>query len=80
MNRWFVIDTVSQTKAERVLETLRKSGIDLPAKQFATQQSPAAAMTGWLAESEISADFSIDQDLELKSSRREQGDRAVCAP
>jgi len=68
VNRWFVIDTVSQTKAERVLETLRKSGIDLPAKQLATQQSPAAAMTGWLAESEISADFSIDQDLELKSS------------
>jgi recombination associated protein RdgC len=67
-NRWFVVDTVAESKAERLLETLRKSGNEFPAKRLDTQLSPAAAMTGWLAKGGISPDFTIDQDLELRAS------------
>src|SRR5450631_4120978 len=43
-NRWFVVDTVAETKAARLLETLRKSGNDFPATRLDTQLSPAVAM------------------------------------
>ena len=66
-NRWFVVDSAADAKGERVLETLRKSGNEFPAKRLDTQLSPGAAMTGWLAGGEISADFTIDQDLELRA-------------
>ena len=66
-NRWFVVDTVAESKAHRLVEILLKSGHDFPAKRLDTHLSPAAAMTGWLAKGEISADFTIDQDLELRA-------------
>lgn len=66
-NRWFVVDAAADTKGERVLETLRKGGNEFPAKRLDTQSSPAAAMTGWLATGDISGDFTIDQDLELRA-------------
>ena len=66
-NRWFVIDTVAESKAERVCETLLKSGADFPAKRLDTQLSPAVAMTGWLTKGVISPEFTIDQDLELRA-------------
>ena len=66
--RWFVVDTVADAKAERLLETLRKSGSEFPARRVDTQSSPSVAMTGWLARGEISPDFTIDQDLELRAN------------
>lgn len=66
-NRWFVVDAAAEAKGERVLETLRKSGNEFPAKRLDTQMSPGAAMTGWLAAGEISPAFTIDQDLELRA-------------
>lgn len=66
-NRWFVVDAAADAKGERVLETLRKSGNEFPAKRLDTQVSPGTAMTGWLAAGEISPDFTIDQDLELRA-------------
>jgi recombination associated protein RdgC len=66
-NRWFVVDAAGDTKGERVLETLRKSGNEFPAKRLDTQVSPGTAMTDWLSKGEISADFTIDQDLELRA-------------
>src|SRR3954463_9921759 len=65
-NRWFVVDAAADSKGERVLETLRKSGNEFPAKRLDTQVSPSTAMTTWLAEGEISPDFTLDQDLELR--------------
>ncbi len=65
--RWFIVDTVAEARAERLLETLRKSGLDFPCGRIDTRLSPAAAMAGWLAKGEVSANFSIDQDLELTS-------------
>ena len=67
VNRWFVIDSATDAKGERVLETLRKSGSEFPAGRLDTQLSPGTAMTGWLAKGDISPDFSIDQDLELRA-------------
>jgi recombination associated protein RdgC len=67
--RWFAVDSVAEAKAERLLETLRKSGNEFPARRLDTQLSPAAAMTGWLAKGGIfSPDFTIDQDLELRAN------------
>src|SRR3954471_6715079 len=66
-NRWLVVDAAADAKGERLLETLRKSGSTFPAKRLDTQVSPGVAMTGWLAKGEISPDFTIDQDLELRA-------------
>jgi recombination associated protein RdgC len=65
-NRWFVVDAAADSKGERVLEILRKSGNEFPAKRLDTRMSPATAMTGWLSAGEVSADFTLDQDLELR--------------
>jgi recombination associated protein RdgC len=67
-NHWLAVDTAAAPKAERVLETLRKSGHAFPARRLDTQQSPAAAMTGWLAKGKVASGFTIDEDLELRSS------------
>lgn len=66
-SRWFVVDAAADAKGERVLENLRKSGSAFPVKRLDTQMSPGAAMTAWLAQGEISEDFTIDQDLELRA-------------
>jgi recombination associated protein RdgC len=66
-HRWLVVNTAAAPKAERLLETLRKSGEPFPARRLDTQQSPAAAMTGWLAKGEVARGFTIDQDLELRA-------------
>jgi len=63
-----LVDAASAGKAEQVLETLHKSGADFPAKQLDTERAPASAMTEWLTQGGISSSFTIDQDLELRSS------------
>ena len=66
-NGWLVVDSVAEARAERLLETLRKSGNKFPASRLDTQLSPSAAMTGWLAKGKVAPGFTIDQDLELRS-------------
>jgi recombination associated protein RdgC len=68
INGWLVIDAASPAKAEEFLEHLRKSVEGLPVKLLQVEQSPSAAMTGWIADGEAPAGFSIDQDLELRSA------------
>lgn len=65
-NRWFVVDTSADSKAERLLENLRKSGSPFPVRRLDTETSPGTAMTSWLSQGEIGADFTIDRDLELR--------------
>ncbi len=56
LNRWLVIGILAKC-------------IDpFPLENLYVAQSPASAMTGWLAEDEAPANFSIDQDTELRSS------------
>ena len=70
VNGWLVIDAASPVKAEEFLEHLRKSVEGLPARLVEAQQSPSAAMTGWVAAGEAPSGFTLDQDLELRSAEK----------
>lgn len=67
-NQRLVVDAASESKAEEVVEALGKSLDNLPLKRLDTPQSPGAAMTGWLASGTAPGGFTIDQDLELRST------------
>jgi recombination associated protein RdgC len=69
-NGWLVVDAASPAKAEEFLEHLRKSIDSLPAKVLKVTQSPSAAMTAWVAGGEAPAGFTLDQDLELRSTEK----------
>ena len=68
INGWLVIDSASPAKAEEFLEHLHKSLDALPVKVLKVTQSPSAAMTGWVADGEAPVGFTLDQDLELRST------------
>lgn len=70
-NGWLVIDTPSSAVADEVLSLLGRTMHDLdtfPVESLYVTQAPAAAMTGWLAADEAPANFTIDQDAELRAS------------
>src|SRR5690606_10456889 len=67
-NQWFVIDTSSGARADEVLGMLAKAIDPFPVRPLHVERSPAAAMTGWLADDEAPEVFSIDQDTELSST------------
>ena len=69
-NGWLVVDAASPAKAEEFLEHLRKSIDTLPAKVLKVSLSPSAAMTAWVADGEAPAGFTLDQDLELRSTEK----------
>ena len=58
----------NSAKADEVIGLLAKCVDPFPLENLYVAQSPASAMTGWLAEDEAPANFSIDQDTELRSS------------
>jgi recombination associated protein RdgC len=64
---WLAVDCAARTRAEEVITQLGKSLEDFPARLYATQLSPAVAMTAWLAEGEAPAGFTLDRDLELRA-------------
>ncbi|AUA58910.1 Recombination-associated protein rdgC [Achromobacter spanius] len=68
LNHWVVIDAVASARADEVIGILAKCIDPFPLENLYVAQSPAAAMTGWLAEDEAPNNFSIDQDTELRSS------------
>ncbi|MFN7087427.1 MAG: recombination-associated protein RdgC [Burkholderiales bacterium] len=68
VNHWLAVDTAAEKKADALLEALIKADSGIAAKRLDTGHSPAAAMTQWLAAGEAPHGFSIDQDLELRSS------------
>jgi recombination associated protein RdgC len=68
VNHWLVIDAAASAKADEVLGLLAKSIDPFPLESLYVAQSPASAMTGWLAADEAPANFSIDQDTELRAS------------
>ena len=67
---WLIIDAAAPAKAEELLEHLRKSVEGLPARLLQVNQSPSSAMTAWVAEGEAPANFTLDQDLELRSAEK----------
>lgn len=62
-----VINAAAPKKAQEALEALRSAFDEVPATPLATQLSPTAAMTQWLAGGDAPSGFTIDQDLELQS-------------
>ena len=62
---WFVIDTPNAAKADELIEHLLKTVQGCALALVKTLQSPASAMTGWLAGNEVPASFTIDRDCEL---------------
>jgi len=65
---WLVIDSASPARADELLEQLHRSVDGLLLSPVKLRQSPASAMTGWLADGEAPAGFSIDRDTELQSA------------
>ncbi len=68
IERWLIIDTSTPSKADMVIGLLAKSIEPFPLENLYVVQSPTSAMTGWLAEDEAPANFSIDQDAELRAT------------
>lgn len=68
VGRWLVIDAVASAKADEVLGMLAKAINPFPLESLCVVQSPAAAMTTWLATDEAPASFSVDQDTELRAT------------
>ena len=68
VNHWLMIDAAASAKADEVLGLLSKSVDPFPAEPLYVAQSPASAMTAWLAEDEAPANFSVDQDTELRAA------------
>lgn len=67
-NHWLIIDAASAGKSDEVIGMLAKIFDPLPVQSLFTEQSPSAAMTEWLLQDEAPANFTIDQDTELRSS------------
>lgn len=68
VNGWLAIDAASSARAEDAVKLLVKAVEKLPLKVLHTQRSPVAAMTDWLLSDEPPHGFTIDQDLELRST------------
>jgi recombination associated protein RdgC len=67
VNGWLVIDAASAARADEVVGLLAKAFDGFPGRPLKTVQSPAAAMTQWIADGEAPAGFTIDQDVVLKA-------------
>ncbi len=68
LNGWLVIDAGSDAKADEFMEVLLRSLGDIQIKSLQTKLAPSSAMTDWLAAADSPAEFSIDDDLELRAT------------
>jgi recombination associated protein RdgC len=68
VNGWLVIDAGADARADEFMESLSPLIEAEVLRLLQTQVSPGAAMTEWLATGDAPAGFTIDRDLELKSS------------
>lgn len=67
-HRWLAIDAAAAATADEIMGLIAKTFEIFPAVPVYTHQSPATAMTGWLADFSLPYPFSIDQDAELRGS------------
>lgn len=65
---WLAVDSASPARADELLEQLHRSVDGLLLSPVKLRQSPASAMTGWLADGVALTGFSIDRDTELQSA------------
>lgn len=61
----FIVDTTAPKMAEELGTVLRADLGELPAVLLDTQQSPAAAMTGWVASGNVPGALAMQEDCEL---------------
>lgn len=67
-NGRLIVEAASSAKADEFLEQLVKTVDNYPVQLLRTEMSPVAAMTDWLAAENAPAGFTIDRELELRSS------------
>ena len=67
-NHWLAVDAASAATGDEVMGLLAKSLNPFPVLPLYTEMSPGSAMTAWLVDDEAPANFSIDQDTELRST------------
>lgn len=70
---WLFVDSTSATRAEELVTLLRECIGTLPLVLPRVNQSPAAAMTGWLLHRNLPEDFALLQDCEMKDPGEEGG-------
>ncbi len=61
------IDTATPARADELVSLLVQSLPGLALRAVNTEQTPAAAMAGWLLEGEAPAGFTIDRECELRA-------------
>ena len=69
---WLVIDTASDARADELLEVLQKTLEGIALRTLQTNVSPTTAMTDWVAAGDPPEGFTIDRDLELRSTAEGQ--------
>ncbi len=67
-NHRLLIEAASTAKADELLEYLGKTIDNFPVHLLQTELSPMSAMTDWLATETAPSGFTIDRELELRSS------------
>lgn len=67
-HRWLAVNAVADAKVEQFMESLRRADDDMQARRLETRLAPASAMAEWLVQGDAPGAFTIDQDLELRSS------------
>lgn len=70
-NHILIIDSSSTSVADQVRSALLKT-TDIPLMSVELNLSPVAVMTSWLSANEAPTDFTIDQDVELRSNTNEK--------
>ena len=68
LNNRLIIHAASAARAEELLESLMKTMEDMPLRPLHTANSPISVMTDWLAGDHAPAGFTIDRELELRST------------
>ncbi len=68
LNNRLIIHAASAARAEELLESLIKTMEDMPLRPLHTANSPISVMTDWLAGDHAPAGFTIDRELELRST------------
>jgi len=66
-NHRLIVDTASPKMADELTTVFRADFGDLPCVPLDTQQSPGAAMTAWLASSQVPGPLSLQDDCELSA-------------
>ncbi len=68
LNGRLIVHAASAARAEELLEFLHKTLEDMPVRPLHTELSPMSAMTDWLAGDHAPAGFTIDRELELRTT------------